>query len=122
MLANEGLFKARVVQLILEKKTEEALETLSSHYRVSVPRLKVGLPKRSGGRAGCYVSATKTIHVARMETLYDPFVILHEFYHHLRTIDGKHRGTEQHANKFAQEYVTAYQNPGRYFFRFSYEY
>jgi len=122
MLADEQLFKVRVVQLILAKKTEEALEALSKYYRIDIPRLRVGMPKRSGDKAGCYVSAIKTIHVASEERLYDPFVILHEFYHHLRTQDGKHRGTEKHANKFAQDYITAYQSAQGYSFRFSYEY
>jgi hypothetical protein len=121
MLADEQTFKLRVVRLILAKKVEEALEALSNHYRVVVPRLKVGMPKRSGGKAGCYVSATKTIHVTSEERLYNPFVILHEFYHHLRTQGGKHRGTEKHANKFAQEYIAAYQGAHVYNFRFSYE-
>lgn len=122
MLADEQMFKLQVVRLILTKKVEEALEALSQHYKVAAPRLKVGMPKRSGGKAGCYVSATKTIHVASEEKLYDPFVILHEFYHHLRTQGGKHRGTEKHANKFAQEYITAFQSAHAYNFRFSYEY
>jgi len=122
MLADEQLFRVRVVRLILDKKVEEALEALSQHYRVSVPRLKVGMPKRSGSKAGCYVSATKTIHVASEERLHDPFVILHEFYHHLRTQGSKHLGTEKHANKFAEEYIMAYQNAGRYSFRVSYKY
>ncbi|HKZ93868.1 MAG TPA: hypothetical protein VJ249_04705 [Candidatus Bathyarchaeia archaeon] len=122
MLADEQLFKAGVVQLILGKEVEEALEALSKHYRVGVPRLRVGMPKRSGGKAGCYVSGTKTVHVTSMERLYDPFVILHEFYHHLRTHGGKHMGTEKHANKFAEEYIAAYQNAGRYSFRVSYKY
>ena len=119
-LADEQSFKARVAQLILAKKVEEALDVLSQHYKVAVPRLRVGMPKRSGGKAGCYVLATKTIHVASEERLYDPFVILHEFYHHLRTQGGKHRGTEKHANKFTQEYITAYQNVGKYYHRVSY--
>ena len=114
MHANEELFKVRVVQLILEKEVDEALEALSQHYHVRVPRLKVGMPKRTGGKAGCYVSATKTIHVASMEKLYDPFVILHEFYHHLRTRVGKHRGTEKHANRFVEEYILAYQGSSEY--------
>ena len=121
MLADEELFKARVVELILKKEVEEALKALSQHYSVNVPGLRVGMPRRSGGKAGCYVSDTKTIHVASSEKLYDPFVILHEFYHHLRTHGGKHRGTEKHANKFAQEYITAYQNASRYHFRVSFE-
>ena len=122
MLADEQVFKARVVQLILKKESEEALEALSQHYRVGVPRLRVGMPKRSGSKAGCYVSGTKTIHVASSDKLYDPFVILHEFYHHLRMQGGKHRGTERYANRFAEEYVAAYQNAGRYSFRVSYKY
>jgi hypothetical protein len=120
MLAEEDLFRARVVQLILQKNVEEALEALSQHYHVNVPGLRVGMPKRSGGKAGCYVSATKTIHVASRERLYDPFVILHEFYHHLRTQGGKHRGTEKHANKFAEEYIATYQDASKYSFRISY--
>ena len=121
MLVDEQLFKARVVQLILRKEVGEALEALSQHHRVGVPRLKVGMPKRSGGKAGCYVTGTKTIHVASSEKLCDPFVILHEFYHHLRTQGGKHRGTEKHANRFAEEYIAAYQNVGRCSFRVSYK-
>ncbi len=119
MFADEDLFKARVVHLILKKEANSALEALSEHYHVRVPGLKVGMPKRFVGKAGCYVSGTKMIHVASMEMLHDPFLILHEFYHHLRTQGGKHRGTEKHANKFAQEYIIAYQNAGRYSFRVS---
>ena len=110
------------MQLILKKESEEALEALSQHYRVGIPDLKVGMPKRSGGKVGCYVSGTKTIHVANSEKLCDPFVILHEFYHHLRMQGGKHRGTERYANRFAEEYIAAYQNAGRYSFRVSYKY
>jgi hypothetical protein len=119
MFTDEDLFKARVVQLILKKEVSVALEALSEHYRVSVPGLRVGMPKRFVGKAGCYVSGAKMIHVASMERLYDPFVILHEFYHHLRTQGGKHRGTEKHANRFAQEHITAYQNASRFSLRAS---
>jgi len=108
MFTDEELFRARIVLLILKKEANAALEALSEHYRVSVPGLKVGMPKRFVGKAGCYVSGTKMIHVASRERLYDPFVILHEFYHHLRTHGGEHRGTEKHANKFAQEYIAVY--------------
>lgn len=121
MLADEQTFKLRVVRLILAKRVEEALEALSQHHKVAVPRLRVGMPKRSGGKAGCYVSTSKTIHVASEERLCDPFVILHEFYHHLRTQGGKHRGTEKHANRFAQEYIASYQRAHVFNFRFSYE-
>jgi len=43
--------------------------------------------------------------------LLNPFVILHEFYHHLRSksVDGTHKGTERGADKFALDFITEYQ-------------
>jgi hypothetical protein len=40
----------------------------------------------------------------------NPFVIIHEFYHHLRSkaVDKMHRGTEKNADKFAIEFIEAY--------------
>jgi len=108
MFDREHLFKARIVQLILMKETGEALKALSQHYRVDVPNLKVGMPKKYSKKVGCYVSKTKTIHVISREKLEDPFVILHEFYHHLRTQDRKHRGTEKYADRFAKEFIEAF--------------
>jgi len=105
---NEELFRAKVVHLILSKKPEEALKSLSQHYHVMTPKLEVGMPKRHGKHAGCYIARKKTICVSDRNNLYDPYLILHEFYHHLRTINGKHRGTEKYADKFAREYVEAY--------------
>jgi Zn-dependent peptidase ImmA (M78 family) len=90
-------------------RTEEALERLSKQYSVTLPKLKVGLPKRHRKNIlGCYIAKTQTICVFNSDTLKQPFVILHEFYHHLRTsVDKKHRGTEKHANEFAKEFLTA---------------
>jgi hypothetical protein len=107
MVSGDWHFKAKIVQLILQGQTDEALNMLSNHYNVDIPRLKVGMPK-GHGKVGCYVSKTKTIHVANREKFGDPFVVLHEFYHHLRTVGGKHLGTEKNADKFAQEYIKAY--------------
>ena len=120
MFSNEHLFKARVVQLIFMKETDGAVKTLSEHYNVDVPNLKVGMPKKYSKKLGCYVSKTKTIHVRSREKLEDPFVVLHEFYHHLRTQDKKHRGTEKHANRFAEEFIEAFQTYSRYSFHVSY--
>ena len=105
---NEYQFKAKIVQIILMKENVEAIKALSSHYSVDIPHLKVGMPKRYSKNVGCYVSKTKTIHVMNQEYLDNPFVILHEFYHHLRTQVGEHRGTEKHANKFAEEFIEAF--------------
>jgi hypothetical protein len=110
MPKSDRLFKAKIVQLILQGQVYEALNMLSRHYGIDVPRLKVGMPKGHSGKAGCYVPKNKTIYVINQEKFGDPFVILHEFYHHLRTVGGKHMGTEKNADKFAQEYIKAYKN------------
>ncbi|NWF87159.1 hypothetical protein HXY32_05060 [Candidatus Bathyarchaeota archaeon] len=83
-------------------------KALSDFYRVDAPYLKVVLPKKYSKSVGCYVSKTNTIHLSSGEKLEDPFVILHEFCHHLRTHDRKHRGTEKYANKFAMDFIEAF--------------
>lgn len=122
MLNSEQLFKAKIVQLILTEEIDEAIKALSSHYSVETPHLKVGMPKKHGKKVGCYVSKTKTIHVMSREKLQEPFVILHEFYHHLRTRNRKHRGTEKHANRFAEEFIEAFQTFQKYPFDVSFKY
>jgi hypothetical protein len=79
--------------------------TLAEHYDVDIPSLKVGIPKGHAKVAGCYVVKQETIYVASSDGLTDPFLILHEFYHHLRSVSGKHVGTERYANRFAGEYL-----------------
>jgi len=109
--------KAVVVQLILDNRTENALELLAETYGVDIPRLKVGLPKGHVRSAfGTYNSQTQTICVLNSEVFGNPFVILHEFYHHLRTkgVDKLHRGTEKNANKFAVEFLLEYQVTNRH--------
>jgi hypothetical protein len=107
-LSVEPSFARLVVQLISDGKVEESLELLAKHYRVSVPIIKVGLPKGRRSKAlGCYSGADQTIYVLDSDRLKDPFVILHEFYHHLRTgVDKRHRGTEKLASKFAREFIS----------------
>jgi len=105
-------FKVQVVALILNGKTEAALELLAQNYGVSVPKLKVGLPKGHKTAAyGCYTAKTQTITVLNSDVLVSPFVIIHEFYHHLRSkaVDRMHRGTEGNADKFAVNFLTQYQ-------------
>ena len=102
------LFKARTVHLILSKKSEEALERLSEYYNVEVPKVKIGMPKGHVRYQGCYVARKKTIHFLNQDALYNPYVVLHEFYHHLRTRDRKHKGTEKLADAFAKGFMEAY--------------
>ena len=101
-------FKSTVVRLILNGNPEEALILLSKQYNVRPPKLKVGLPKGQKTVAyGCYTSKTETISVLNSDLLNNPFVILHEFYHHLRcrNVDKIHKGTEKNANKFALDFI-----------------
>ena len=105
-------FKPYVVWLILNGKPEEALELLAKNYKVDVPDLKVGLPKGHKITAyGCYTNKNKTISVQNSDILVNPFVIIHEFYHHLRSkgVDRMHRGTEGNADKFALVFLQEYQ-------------
>jgi hypothetical protein len=105
--------KPLVVWLILNGKPEEALELLAKKYQVSVPTLKVGLPKRHKIKAyGCYTSKNQTISVLNSDVLINPFVIIHEFYHHLRSksVDKMHKGTEKNADKFAIAFIEAYKS------------
>ncbi len=97
--------------LILNGETQKALELLAKYYGVSVPKIKVGLPRKHRKILGCYSSKNKTISVLKSDTLREPFVIIHEFYHHLRTnVDAKHRGTEKYADEFAKEFIQAYKS------------
>jgi hypothetical protein len=105
-------FKPAVVWLILNGKTEDALERLAETYHVTVPHLKVGLPKKHKITAyGCYTAKNQTISLQNSDVLTNPFVVIHEFYHHLRSkgVDRMHRGTEHGADEFALDFLRAYQ-------------
>jgi hypothetical protein len=109
MTAAEDQMKASVVALILDSNTEEAIEVLSKWYRVSVPRLGVGVIEGKTKRvAAVYSQNRKEILAARREFMYDPFVMIHEFYHHLRSASGHHRGTEKQADRFALDFIDSY--------------
>jgi hypothetical protein len=105
----EEQFRASVVAAILDTSPEHALDLLCEHYRVERPKLRVGVVKgRSKGVLAVYSANRREILAARREYLYDPFTILHEFYHHLRYFGGEHRGTEKYADRFALEYIESY--------------
>jgi hypothetical protein len=108
----EERFKAGIVWLILNGQAEQAVALLARYCGVNEPKVEVGLPKGRKKRAiGCYSAKNKTITVMNSDTLKDPFVILHEFYHHLRTTsDAKHKGTEKYANDFARRFIHAYKS------------
>jgi hypothetical protein len=109
-------FKPMIVYLILNKQTEQALDLLAKNYNVDTPKLKVGLPKGHTHNAyGTYATKNQTIFVLDSDVFFNPFVILHEFYHHLRSsgVDKLHRGTEKNADKFAIGYINAFQEAAR---------
>ncbi len=106
--SSDAKIRAEAVKLILMGRAEEALELLSKHYGVETPKLVIGLPRGRTGVLGCYVPSRKTIYLKSSDQYKDPFVILHEYYHHLRFFMGKHRGTEKHANKYALESIMYY--------------
>ena len=104
--STDAAFQQSVVQLIaVAKRPEDALELLSEYYGVERPRLRMGLPSGEKRALGCYVHRDKTIYISSQEYLYDPYVLIHEFYHHLRNVGGKHRGTERHAKEFALSFL-----------------
>ncbi|MBI3840391.1 MAG: hypothetical protein HY297_00290 [Thaumarchaeota archaeon] len=110
MIQSEEAMKTSVVALILDKRPEDAIEVLCKWFRVRRPKLGVGVVEgRTKGVAAVYSVRRKEILAARREYLYDPFVIVHEFYHHLRSRSGKHRGTEKQADRFALDFIAAYQ-------------
>ncbi len=101
-------FKAWIVKLILDGRAEKALEELSMVYGIKPPRIRVGRVKGKKRALAVYIPREKTIYVQYGDLYNDPHVILHEFYHHLRFKDGRHRGTEKYADRYALEFIMAY--------------
>jgi len=105
----DDITKAKIVHMILNRKTEEALQNLSEFYNVTVPSIVVGTIKGKRRTVyAVYVQKESRIHVINSDIFYNPFIVLHEFYHHIRTRAGVHRGSEKHANMYAQSFVDSY--------------
>jgi len=103
---SENEFHARVVGYILDGKPEHAVRLLSKYYGVSEPELRVGTVKGHRKVLGCYVAKEKRIYLSTSQLLTDPFVILHEFYHHLRTSHiAKNRQVDKRADLFALNFI-----------------
>jgi hypothetical protein len=99
-------FRVKVVRLILEGNAEEALSVLSAHYGVSEPMIRVGTVKRHRKVLACYVEKEKRIYFSNSGFLANPFVLLHEFYHHLRASGvEKSRQAEKRADLFAATFI-----------------
>ena len=106
MILSEREFRATVVGLILDGRPEHAVKLLSEYYGVSEPSLRVGTVKGHRKVLACYVEKEKRIYVSKSQLLRDPFVILHEFYHHLRASPiAKSRQVEKRADLFALNFI-----------------
>ena len=67
-------FKPLIVWLILNGKAEEALSLLARNYKVTIPKLRVGLPKGHKAKAfGCYSPKNETISVLNSDMMRKPF-------------------------------------------------
>ena len=109
MYVLDDMTKAKIVALILDKKTELALEKLSELYNVDAPEIVVGTIKKKRRTVyAVYVVQEKKIYVLNSDIFYNPFIILHEYYHHIRSKFGVHRGSEKHADMYAQEFIESY--------------
>jgi len=108
-LSSENLergFRSRIVALILADRPELALKLLAERYGVKPVVIKVGTVKGHRHALGCYVERKRCIYVSKRDYLSSPFIVLHEFYHHLRAsqIDGN-RQIEKRADLFASNYL-----------------
>ena len=105
----DDLTKAKIVYMILNRKTEEALQNLSKFYNITPPEIVVGTIKgKRRSVYAVYVQKESKIYAINSDIFYNPFVVLHEFYHHIRIKGGIHRGSEKHANTYAKDFIDAY--------------
>ena len=107
--APDDKMRAKIVNMILNNKTEEALEELSNYYLLDTPQIVVGTIKGKRRSVNAvYVQKERKIYAINSDILHNPFVVLHEYYHHVRTKAGEHRGSERHADLYAQHFIDAY--------------
>jgi hypothetical protein len=105
----DDITKAKIVHMILNRNTEEALQKLSKFYNVTPPEIVVGTIKGKRRTVyAVYVQKERRIYVINSDIFYNPFIVLHEFYHHIRTRAGVHRGSEKHANMYAKSFIDSY--------------
>jgi hypothetical protein len=92
----DDLTKAKIVYMILDSKTEEALQNLSKFYNITPPEIVVGTIKgKRRSVYAVYVQKEGKIYAINSNIFYNPFVVLHELYHHIKTKGGIRRGSEK---------------------------
>ena len=109
IISLDDITKAKIVSMILNRNTEDALQKLSKFYNVTPPEIVVGTIKGKRKTVyAVYVQKERRIYVINSDIFYNPFIVLHEFYHHIRTRAGVHRGSERHANMYAKSFIDSY--------------
>jgi hypothetical protein len=103
----EHWIRALAVALILQGKTEDATRILSRYYKIPAPRIVIGARGRYD-IYGCYDPRRREICLRDGDVYMNPFVVLHEFYHHLRSVQGRRGGIEKYADKYAVESINYY--------------
>ena len=105
----DTITQALIVKLILNKRTEESIQLLSTFYNIQPPEIVVGTIKGKRKTVhAVYVGKQRRIYAVNSDIFYNPLVILHEFYHHLRNRGMEHRGTEKSADNFALRFIDSY--------------
>ena len=102
---DEPAFKASIVGLILSKDTENAVKLVSQKFKVRTPSLGIGHTKGHKTALAVYSVVANTISFSDQDQFFNPFVVLHEMYHCIRSRSGSHRGTEKNADRFALSYI-----------------
>jgi hypothetical protein len=98
MVELDNITKTQIVKMILGKQTEKALEKLSEFYHVTTPQIAVGTIKGKRRTVyALYIPKEQRIYALNSDIFFNPFVILHEYYHHIRSKLGVHRGSERNA-------------------------
>jgi hypothetical protein len=98
-----------VVRLILDRQTESALTLLSAFYKIEAPEITVGTIKGKRKKVyAVYLGRERKIYAKNSEIFYNPFIVLHEYYHHLRSQGTEHRGSENYANSYAKQFLNSY--------------
>lgn len=106
---DEKMFKVYVIHAILSKDTEKAVELVCKRNHVSVPSLRIGgVPKGHKKALAVYSVASNSIAFRDQDQFFDPFVVLHELYHCIRSKSGSHKGTEKNADRFAVSFIEDY--------------
>ena len=94
--------------MILSRETEKAVSLVSKKYKARPPRLGIGPTKGKKVALAVYSVSSNAILFSSQDYFFDPFVVLHEMYHCIRSKSGSHRGTEKKADKFAMDFIEAY--------------